>query len=269
MLHRLNNLIKFYLSAKTLFGVHSPFVYEFCEKVLDDKRHYYAFSDLKYLREKLEANRSEVQVNDFGAGSMVLKTKTKTVGKIAKTSGTNHFFAELLFKMVVHFQPKTIVELGTSLGIGTLYFSAASEDAQIYTVEGCPNVAGWANHHFKVAKSPNIKIVVGEFDKQLPKLFSHLEQIDLLFIDGNHRYQPTIDYFEMALDKVNENSIIIFDDIYWSEGMTRAWEEVKKHPAVTHSIDLFQFGIVFFRKDFKNKEHLKLVPLKWKPWRVF
>lgn len=252
-----------------MHGVHSPFVYEFCEKILEDKRHFYAFSELDYLRKELKNNNHSVEVNDFGAGSHVLKKRKKLIRNLAETSATRPFFAKLLFRMTVFYQPKRILELGTSLGVGTLYFSKGSEKAEVYTIEGCPNVAEWSNQHFKWAKAKNIKLTVGQFDDQLPKVLDYLPGVDLVFIDGNHRYAPTIDYFEQCLAKTNENSIIIFDDIYWSDGMVKAWDEIKKHPAVTQSVDLHQFGIVFFRNEFKAKEHWKLVPLQWKPWRVW
>ena len=269
LLKRIIHFIKFYFSAKTLHGVHSPFVYDFCENILDDQRHFYAFSELHYLRKELKKNRHDIEVNDFGAGSLVLKKKKKQVSQLAKTSATRPFFAELLFRMIVHYRPEQILELGTSLGIGTLYFAKASEKTQIMTIEGCPNVAMWANHHLKWAEVNNVKLVIGRFEEQLPKILNYLPKVDLVFIDGNHRYQPTIEYFEQCLSKTSENSIIIFDDIYWSDEMLKAWDEIKNHPSVTQTIDLHQFGIVFFKKEFKVKEHWKLVPLRWKPWRIW
>ena len=269
MLNRILSFLKFYFAAGTVYGVHSPFIYDFCKNVLDDERYFYAFDEMKFLRKELENNRHEIEVNDFGAGSLVLKKKKKRISQLAKTSGTRPHFAELLFRMTVFYEPGQILELGTSLGIGTLYFAKASEKTEILTIEGCPNVASWANRHLKWAHVNNVKLVVGRFEEQLPKVVDYLPKLDLVFIDGNHRYKPTVDYFEKCLSKTNEHSILIFDDIYWSEEMTRAWEEIKAHPAVTQSVDLYQFGIVFFRKEFKEKEHWKLVPARWKPWKVW
>ena len=268
MLQRLNQLIRFYFSANTLYDVHSPFVFDFCEKVLEDKRQYYAFFDLAALRSKLLGNHHEIDTKDLGAGSKILGNRKRKISQVLRTSGTNSFFAKLLFRMVVHYRPKNIVELGSSLGIGTLYLAKAST-APVYTVEGCPNTASWANRHYKIMKASNIHLQIGDFGEVLPELLDSIGSVDFLFVDGNHRYQPTMDYFCLILEHVSENSIIIFDDIYWSEEMVKAWNEIKKHDSVTQTIDLFQFGIVFFRKDFKHKKHWKLVPKRWKPWRIF
>jgi len=269
LIRRILHFVKFYFSAITLHGVHSPFVFDFCKKILEDRRNFYAYGDLVALREQLKLNSSIVDVNDFGAGSLVLPKKKKKISEIARTSATATHFAKILFKTALNYQPKSILELGTSLGISTLYFSKAHEKATVFTVEGCPNVAAWAQHNFKLSKAKNIRQFTGEFGKSLPETLKEIDQLDLVFIDGNHRYQPTMDYFELCLKKTTDNSILIFDDIYWSEEMTKAWEEIKNDPRVTQSIDLYQFGYVFFKKDFKAKQHWKLVPLRWKPWRVW
>lgn len=252
-----------------MHGVHSPFVFEFCKKILEDKRNFYAYGDLISLRAAMRQNSTEIEVNDFGAGSQIIAKKKKRIREIAKTSATHTHFAKILYKTALTYQPKTILELGTSLGISTLYFSKASDFSKVITIEGCPNVAAWAKRNFQNSKANNIQQFVGEFDSSLPKALKETGQLDLVFIDGNHRYQPTMDYFNLCLKQANENSIFIFDDIYWSDEMKRAWDELKEHPQVTQSIDLYQFGYVFFRKEFKEKQHWKLVPLRWKPWKVW
>ena len=59
------------------------------------------------------------------------------------------------------------------------------------------------------------------------------------------------------LEKIDENSIIVFDDIYWSDQMEEAWKEIVNNKRVTLSIDLFKMGIVFFHPSIV-KEHYKL-----------
>ncbi len=269
MIKRIFQFLKFYFSANTLHGVHSPFVFDFCRKILEDQRNFYAYGDLVTLREQLRQNKSVIDVNDFGAGSLVLPKKKKRISEIAKTSATAVHFAKILFKTALTYQPKSILELGTSLGISTLYFSKANDASKVYTIEGCPNVAKVAQNNFQTSKAKNIQQFTGEFGQSLPNALKEIESLDLVFIDGNHRYQPTMDYFELCMKKSNENTIIVFDDIYWSDEMTKAWTELKNDPRVTQSIDLYQFGYVFFNKDFKEKQHWKLVPLRWKPWQVW
>ena len=39
--------------------------------------------------------------------------------------------------------------------------------------------------------------------------------------------------------------------------MEAAWEEVKKHPRVTVTIDLYDMGLVFFRQE-QTPQHFRL-----------
>ena len=77
---------------------------------------------------------------------------------------------------------------------------------------------------------------------------------DLVYFDGNHQKQATLDYFEKLLPKVHNDTVFIFDDIHWSREMEEAWEEIKQHPAVKVTVDTFFWGFVFFRKE-QEKEH--------------
>ncbi len=76
----------------------------------------------------------------------------------------------------------------------------------------------------------------------------------LLFIDGNHQKEATLAYFEKLLPTVHNDSVMIFDDIHWSKGMEEAWEIIKQHSEVRVTIDTFQWGLVFFRRE-QEKEH--------------
>jgi predicted O-methyltransferase YrrM len=95
----------------------------------------------------------------------------------------------------------------------------------------------------------------GSFEKTLPFISNKIEKIDLLFVDGNHRKDPTLKYFHFFLSKATNNSIFIFDDIHWSKEMEEAWKQVQAHHSVTLTIDLFFVGLVFFSTDFKVKQH--------------
>ena len=257
--------LKYYSQAQNYYRIHSPFVYEFSKHVLEDDRLFYAFDELEDLRKLLVQNRKTIQVTDFGAGSHVDATKTRSVSSIAKSAATSPAFCQILFRIIDLYKPKTILELGTSLGIATLYQAAAARSAEVYTIEGCPNTAGLAQANFKRMEVDNIHLKIGQFEYVLEELLPTIGRLDYAFLDGNHRKKPTIDYFERCLKCIHDDSILVFDDIHWSEEMEEAWEEVKRHPKVTLSIDLFFCGIVFFRKEQKQKEHFTLIPSRWKP----
>jgi predicted O-methyltransferase YrrM len=248
--------LQYYFTASNSkgHGMHSPFVFEFITKILNEKTVYPAYEKVEALRNQLLNNNTVLEVDDFGAGSVVDKKNKRTISSIAKNAAKPKKFGQLLFRMVKHYQPKTVLELGTSLGITTSYLSFAKPDARLITMEGSKEIAEVAKKNFKDLEIRNAEIVDGNFDNTLSSVVCELSPVDFAFIDGNHRKEPTERYFKDLLAKTNNDSILVFDDIHWSNEMEAAWETIKKDAAVTCSIDLFFIGIVFFRKEFKEKQ---------------
>ena len=239
-------------------GVHSPFVFEFITRVLNDKRRFYAFDGIEKIRTQLLFNHSTIEIQDFGAGSRVAKTNTRKVSDVAKGSLKPAKYSQLLFRMIDYYGPAQIIELGTSLGITTAYLASANANAKVTTFEGSATIAQIARQNYGSLGLANISLLEGNFDDQLPKWLAHNKKVDFAFIDGNHAYKPTIAYFEALLDVVEDHSILVFDDIHWSREMEAAWAQISAHPRVTLSIDLFFIGIVFFRKEFAQKQQVSI-----------
>lgn len=235
-------------------GVHSPFVFDFIIHVLNDRKNYSCYDPIERLRKSLLKKDSEIEVEDFGAGSAVIPFKTRKIKDIAGSSLKKKKYSQLLFRIAKYYEAKNIVELGTSFGITTCYLASSNMKAKVITLEGSNNIANIALQNFKQAEINNIELLQGSFDKTIPVVCNKLETIDLLFIDGNHKKKPTLEYFDLFLRKSTPASIFIFDDIHWSKEMEEAWEEIKQHPSVTLTIDLFFIGLVFFSKDFKVKQ---------------
>jgi predicted O-methyltransferase YrrM len=236
-------------------GMHSPFVFSLITKVMNDDRHFYAYENIEQLRTALSNDETKLTIEDFGAGSRVKKNNVRSIKDIAHSSLKPKKFGQLLFRIVAQYQPATILELGTSLGITTAYLASAKSDANVVTMEGAKEVAATAKNNFKKLSLANIELIEGNFDETLPSTIQKMKSIDMAFVDGNHRYEPTVRYYRELLPAMHEHSILIFDDIHWSKEMEQAWEEIKNDPAVTLSIDLFFIGLVFFRKEQKVKQH--------------
>lgn len=248
--------LRYRLRARNAHGVHSPFIYDMVCRVLFDNRHFYAFDQIEELRKNLLTDNRVISVEDFGAGSHIQKSNQRKIKEIAQIAGRSAKHGQLLFRFVNHYHFKNILELGTSLGLATSYLAMAQTETKVTTVEGCRAIAEEAKINFEKL-GISVDVHIGKFDDLLESLLQKIP-FDLLFIDGNHRKQPTLDYFHMALPYVKENTMIIFDDIHWSKEMKDAWDILRHHPSVRCSIDLFQFGIVLFRKDFKEKQHFIL-----------
>lgn len=235
------------------FGVHSPFVFHFTDFVLRDKSPFYSFQKIELMRIAMKTDSRVIDVLDYGTGS----NGKRLVSDIAHQSLKSRKYGELLFRTVNTYKMRNILELGTSLGVTTSYLASSSAEIKCLTLEGCPQTAGIANDNFRRLGLKNIEIVVGNIDTTLPQVIGKIEKLDLIFFDANHRMDSVIQYFELCLTKIDNNSIMIFDDIYWSFGMEKAWQIIKEHPKVTTTIDLFQIGIVFFNPDL-HKKHYKM-----------
>lgn len=252
--------LHYYLTASNGkgHGVHSPFVFNFIQHVLSDKKVYPCYSIIEEKRKELLSNETVIEVEDFGAGSSVIKTNKRIVKDIASSSLKPKKYAQLLFRMVQYYKPKTIIELGTSFGISSAYLAAADNGPDVYTCEGASSIAAIAKQNFEELGLKNIHLTEGDFSHTLPAVLSQAGKIELAFIDGNHRKEPTLNYFQQLLNHSTGSTILIFDDIHWSAGMEEAWEEIKQHPAVSLTIDLFFIGIVILSPDINHKQHFTI-----------
>ena len=244
--------------------MHSPFVFDLVTKCFYDKKNYPEYSILKNYRNSLLENKNTIEVNDFGAGSRVFKSNTRVINQIAKNAGISSKRARLLYRITKYFQPENVLEIGTSLGLATSALSLGLEaktnraklnkKVKITTLEGCANTMAIAKSQCKMQNLTNIEYVNTKFEDYLKSFDFRLSTFDLIYFDGNHSKKATLDYFELLLPTITNNSVWIFDDIHWSKDMEEAWEIIKNHPKVTVTIDTFQWGIIFFRNE-QEKEH--------------
>ncbi|WP_373056937.1 O-methyltransferase [Zunongwangia sp. H14] len=282
-MHLLKSYINFLLKSQNQHGLHSPFVYDLVTKCFYDKKKYPAYKLLEEYRKSLLQNKEKIEVTDFGAGSRVFKSNSRKVSAIAKNAGITKMRAKLLYRLVNYLKCKNVLELGTSLGIATSAL-AANKKTAVTTIEGCPETANIARQNFEKFRLDNINLEIDKFEEvfkkwrvesgeELGKRENRKENrdrrqetgkiinpklpatnYDLVFFDGNHQKQSTLDYFRQTLSFAHNDSVFIFDDIHWSPDMEAAWEEIKNHPVVTVSIDTFYWGLIFFRRE-QAKQH--------------
>ena len=248
---------KYYLAASNGkgHGIHSPFIFHFITKLLNDKNYYPEYEKVEALRSAVQKDKTLLKIEDFGAGSGIDKKDRRSIASIAKHAAKPKKYGQLLFRMVKEYQPRTIIELGTSMGITTSYLALANSQARVITMEGAGEVADIADQNFKNLGLLNVQVIKGNFDQTLPGMLDELPTVDFAFIDGNHRQEPTERYFNQLVGKTNNESILVVDDIHWSPEMEAAWNTMKKHPCVRSTIDLFFMGILLFRQEFKEKQH--------------
>ena len=247
--------LKFWWRSKNQHGVHSPFVYDLITKCFYDKQKTPVHSKLKSYREALLKNTDTIEVTDLGAGSQVTKSNTRVISNIAKSAGTTPSRARLFYRLVNYFQFGSMLELGTSLGIATYAMHLGNPKGKITSIEGCPNISAFTRQQLKDLEVSNVDILTGDFSEVLSNLSD--QSFDFVYFDGNHQKEATIAYFETMLASAHNDTVFVFDDIYWSKGMTEAWNTIIDHPHVTVSIDTFFWGFVFFRNE-QKKEHFTI-----------
>lgn len=253
MFFKIKAYLTFLLKSTNQHGVHSPFVYSLVTNCFYKKTLKNVFKDFLAYKKSLINSSIIINVTDFGAGSKVFKSNSRPVAKIAKYAGISNPRAALLIRLSSYFKPKHILEIGTSLGLSTAALKLGAPNANLKSLEGCPETAKIAKTQLEKFQFELIDIHIGDFSKTL-KSATENANFDLIYFDGNHKKEPTLAYFESCLKSINNDSVFIFDDIHWSAEMETAWKFIIEHPRVTVSIDTFQWGLVFFRKE-QEKEH--------------
>lgn len=246
--------LKYWFTQVDDHSLHSPFVFKLYQEVIQKAKNQIN-PTIEILRTELLQNDFEIELREFGAGSRLNSSNKRRVKEIAKNSSTPAQFSALLASLINHFEYKNIIELGTSLGLNTLYLSQL-DVYKIITFEGDPTLAKFASDHFKKNQRQNIELVEGNIDDTLTARLQYMNSIDLAYIDANHRFEPTLRYFEAILSKCHEKSLIVLDDIHWSKEMNEAWHDIKQRPEVSVSIDLFEGGLLFFDSNLTKGDYV-------------
>ncbi|GAA6770853.1 class I SAM-dependent methyltransferase [Flavobacterium sp. CGRL2] len=245
MLFQIKSYLKFLWNSKNEHAVHSPFVFSLLTKCFYDKKQKPEYSILKKYRKSLFNNKSFIEVTDFGAGSKVFKSNKRQISKIAKTAGISPKRAELLFRISNYFQPKNILEIGTSLGLATSALALGNPKSKVITIEGCPNTANIAKNQLNEFDCTNVENIISEFESFLISENLQSTTYNLIYFDGNHSKKATLNYFELLLPTIDNDSVWIFDDIHWSPEMEETWEIIKKSSKSKSNNRYFSMGTCF------------------------
>jgi predicted O-methyltransferase YrrM len=246
--------LKYCFKAKGRHGIHSPFVYEFINKCLTTKMNKKFISSQKKLFKNLKSDKTIINVNDFGAGSKKLNDQ-RSISSIFSNSSSKGKYGKLLYSISNYYTPKNILEFGTSLGIGSIHFSAGNTSSNITTIEACQNTFLIAQQNFKITNTTNVNSILSSFNDFLEGYSG--DKFDVIFIDGHHDGMALIDYLERLKAHTHNDSLFILDDIRWSESMLEAWNLIVNDPYYHVSLDLFRMGIILPRHQ-QIKEHFTI-----------
>lgn len=254
--HRIKSALQYTLFAKHKngYGIHSPFVFKLITEVFKAPIDKSELKQINQIRNKLIQSKNKINLRDIGASAQKNNNTLKKVSLIHKSSSVSKKYGELLYRLVKFNKPTVILETGTCFGISTSYLSKAAPHATINSIEADSNKCEIAKQNFKALKLKNIEIFPNSIDDILPDILKKVKNLDFVFLDANHTYIALKKYFELIVKHIHNESIIVLDDIHWSKEMEKGWNEIKQSKEVSLSIDLDQFGILFFRKE-SSKEN--------------
>lgn len=243
--------IKYQWNAKGRHGTHSPFVYEFVDKCLSIEIDPVFQKQLNDLQIRLKSNERTITIEDFGAGSKRLG-KERTIKQLFQNSSSKGKYGSLLYRLAAHYKPESILEFGTSLGIGTCHLSFGNVNSEIVTVEACSATQNEALCTFYEMSCKNIQSERTTFQDFLDSYTG--KKFDLVFVDGHHDGKALLNYLQRLKVITHNDTLFILDDIRWSRSMLDAWKEIVASDDYHVTMDLFRMGIVVPRKQ-QVKEH--------------
>ncbi len=237
-------------------GIHSPFVFSLINRLFRNKTDHTIVSTIEKVRKQLRSDHRYIYVTDLGSGSEKHKNSRRKVSHIAKYSAVPEKYGTLLSGLASEFGKQFIVEFGTSFGISTMYMALSCKDAKVLTLEGCPETANIAFQNFTELALRNISILTGPFDENLQHISASGLKPGLVFIDGNHNKPALIRYFNFITGISDYNTVVVIDDINYSKEMQEAWIEIKENEHVSLTIDIYRFGIVFFKSGVSHYDYV-------------
>ncbi len=257
-IYRLLSWLNHSLSAGNTHGhgIHSPKLFDFVQYVIDSPYPYYDYRLLERYRQILLADNTILSITDYGTGV----SGDRSVKSIAATSLATARQAQLVYRLVDYTHADNILELGTSLALTTAYMSRARKKTHITTVEGCEQIAARANKTLKDLKCDNVSLKIGNINDILEEVVQEMPKIDILYIDANHTSQAMQRYFSLCLPKMHDDTVVIVDDIYWSEDMTYGWRQICEHQSVTTAFNLYHCGWLFLDKHLPKKQYKLRIP---------
>ena len=194
------------------FGVHSHFAFNFILDTIHTPHSYYIYNENK---RKIDKARLQKQAN------------------------LN--YAELLFRLMNRFKARNILEIGSGLGINTLYISAHSKQASVICVE---------QNEEKIIKAQSLLANKMEniiFTKVLPTSDNSFDAIVWDLDEYPLNKVDALKTLETIGSTIKADGFMVVNHINKDKHNKGVWQKIRQLDTATMSFDLGSIGIVFFK----------------------
>jgi caffeoyl-CoA O-methyltransferase len=166
-------------------------------------------------------------------------------------------FLEMISRMI---NPSSILEIGTFTGYSAICLAKGLKpDGRLITIEPNDELTDFTHSYFvKAGVDKKIVQMTGPAQEIIPELN---QVFDLVYIDGDKR--EYIDYYNLTIDKVRPDGIIIADNVLWggkihdkttkdpqTKGIIEFNEMIRRQKNIDNIILPLRDGIMIIRKIF-------------------
>ncbi len=203
------------------FGIHSPFAFNFVLKVLRERCPFYAYDNI-------HASRWQV--------TQLASSKKERRGLVSFK------YAKMIFRITSHFNPQSILQIGTNHGIVSKSLLSVSSTSNLYTYLGNRNLHNiyesiTADVASRILKFDDIKQAITEYHNNL-----NAENQPFIVINKIDKDAKLI--VETASKAIKENGIVIVCNINHDQIIKDSWQEIKSSMNHGMSFSNDKIGVV-------------------------
>ena len=166
--------------------------------------------------------------------------------RLARVSSIHRPWGTFLLRLVRELRPHSCLELGAAIGISAAYQAAGlnlNGAGVLRSIERSPNFAAAARELLAGLGLEGTEVIEGEIDDVLEDVMTMAAPVDLVFLDAGKRREQLLLQVELLLPHLAPTATLVMDDVHWSREMTRAWRELRSHPRIGLSADLWRLGV--------------------------
>ncbi len=192
-------------------GVHSPFVFDLINNVIEEKRSYYSYQEIQSFLDQNHPKKLSLKKEDL-----------------------------LSFRLVNYFGAHKILEIGAGNGVNTLCLAAPSSKIECLSIEADDTKRNNLGEIYKLFEN---RITLAKSFSDIPD-----QKFDCIYLDLNNYNDLSEEQLMALVTNCHEKSFIVIKGIRRNKKQNQLWKCLKSNERRTAELDLFNTGILFFDK---------------------